>query len=68
MVLVTEMQGPASWGHADPGKVKSLEGGARQKGVGGKKEREETPRGSPGSNKNMAPFLFGTKRQQEDYL
>lgn len=38
------------------------------KGAGVEKGGEETPQGSPESNKNMAPFLFGTKRQQEDYL
>lgn len=39
------------------------------KGAGVEKGGEETSQGSPESNKNMmAPFLFGTKGQQEDYL
>lgn len=61
-------QGPASWSHADPEKVSSLEHEARRKGAGVEKGRKETPQGSQESNKNMAPFLFRTKRQQEDYL
>lgn len=56
-------QGPASWSHTDPGKVSSMEHEARRKGAGVEKGGEETPQGSRESNKNMAPFLFGTKRQ-----